>query len=242
MNKYINVISRIENENEDPNVIVYTGSFNPNDIIKKKGSKIIMTADVFYKILQLSTVTQTENRETGCFLYGIKIDNNSILLTAISQEDFATSSDNMAVDVTSNNLQDLNNKINNYTYDCVVHIHTHPNLDNEKYSPRDYSEQALYVYGYLQKHFQLPTKQITYLGGLITVGENKEQLSFIFYEAANKTYFRISDLYYYEKTDKTTRLYSIETYDNIAILSDTYIRKIDINKSYFKFINNIQKY
>ena len=88
----------------------------------------------------------------------------------------------------------------NDLYDVVVHVHTHPELGDE-YASDCYSNQDLYTYGYLQKHHQYGTYYTLFIGAMLNNHNGKENISFVYYDEEDKTFYKIPNIYYV-KTEK----------------------------------------
>lgn len=197
MNKYKDVVERIEDSTRDPNEVIYDGNYKIKEF-KPCQLEIIITDEITKKLEYLLEQTKKHSKEYGCFLYGNRLDDDTIYLTEKSNEDFISNKD--SIDVSLNNLYELRELLFNDLYDVVVHVHTHPELGDE-YASDCYSNQDLYTYGYLQKHHQYGTYYTLFIGAMLNNHNGKENISFVYYDEEDKTFYKIPNIYYV-KTEK----------------------------------------
>ena len=116
MNKFNNVISRIEDSSRDPLEVTYNGDFYIEDFISN--GVVILSFDVLKKLFNFYTDTMNNCSEYGCFLYGNRLDDGSIYLDCVSCFDFDVV-DSKMVNVSSDNIRELKSNLRNNLYNCV---------------------------------------------------------------------------------------------------------------------------
>lgn len=199
MNKYQKIIDKLNSTNpNETDSVMRENDFNPNDIISVKGSVVVLSKEVFRKLMNLLKDCKDNKREYGCFIFGKEIEHGVVLFDTLPETYFKSNVD--SIDATKDNIRELLEVIECGNYNSIAHIHTHPNLEGTV--SRNYSDQDLYVYGYLQKRFQNKNKSINYFGGLLTTLVGDEEISFVFYDELRESFYRIENIYIYENDNK----------------------------------------
>jgi len=198
MDKFYDVISRIEDENSDPKETVRDGLFYIDDFLDCD-LEIIVNSDVLEKIEDLLSATKEYKKEFGCFLYGNRLDDNTIYLTEFSYKDFISYED--FIEVSESNLYELRDLLKREMFDTVVHVHTHPELGDE-YMSCCYGAQDLYTYGYLQLYHQYSEYYTLFLGSMINSYNGEDNISFVYYDEEDKMFYKIPNIYYYKENEK----------------------------------------
>lgn len=226
MNKYQSIIDKINSTNiHETDTIMREANFNPSDISSIKGSVVVLSKEVFRKLMILLKKCKDNKREYGCFIFGKEIEHNVVLFDTLPETYFKSNVD--SIDVTKDNVRELLEVIENGSYKWVAHIHTHPNLEGTL--TRNYSDQDLYVYGYLQKKFQNKNNSINYLGGLLTTLVGDEEISFVFYDELRECFYRIENIYIYENEDKS--LFKLGTDNTVHVLNTKKLSKVVLDVS-----------
>lgn len=221
MNKYQEIIDKLKSTNpNEVNIQMNSANYNPNDIYAIAKSTIILSKEVFKVLLELLRKCKDNKREYGCFIFGNEIEENVVLFENNPKTFFKSNVD--SIDVTEENIKELLENIECGRYNTVAHIHTHPNL--EGVLPRNYSDQDLYVYGYLQKNFQNNNRNINYIGGLLTSLVGDEEISFVFYDELRESFYRFENIYIYENDDKT--LFNLDIDKVVYDLTSRKLRKL----------------
>ena len=221
MNKYQSIIDKINSTNiHETDTIMREANFNPRDISSIKDSVVVLSKEVFRKLMNLLKKCKDNKREYGCFIFGKEIEDNVVLFDTLPETYFKSNVD--SIDVTQDNVRELLEVIESNCYNSIAHIHTHPNLEGAL--TRNYSDQDLYVYGYLQKRFQNKNKSINYLGGLLTTLVGDEEISFVFYDDVLECFYRIENIYIYENDDKC--LFKLGTDNTVHVLNSKKLRKV----------------
>ena len=195
MNKFDDVVSRIEDENRDPKETIRDGFFYINDFLDCD-LEIIMNSDVLEKVENLLDKTKKYKKEFGCFLYGNRLDDKTIYLSEISFKDFISYND--YIEVSESNLYELRQLLVNNMFDTVVHVHTHPEL-GEDYMSCCYAAQDLYAYGHLQLYHQYSEFYTLFIGCMINSYNGNDNISFVYYDEEDKTFYKIPNVYYIDK-------------------------------------------
>lgn len=174
------------------NDILY-GVTNQFNFPELPNSRIILSEKVYRRLsadINLCAFSGNKELEYGTFLYGKEIKPNVIYFDIPSKYlDYEPSFRKFEVntDKYGNELgihKELMNNINQSTYDCIAHIHTHPYIGG---TCRFFSNQDLRTIQNLQKNFQPDNGNKKYFfGGLLTVGEENigetDEISFVFYD------------------------------------------------------------
>ena len=198
MNKFDDVVSRIEDENRDPRETIREGHYFVDDFLNCK-LEIIMNGDVLKKIEELLDKTKEYKKEFGCFLYGNRLDDDTIYLSEYSYKDFISHND--YIEVSESNLYELKYLLEKEMFDTVVHVHTHPELGDE-YMSCCYAAQDLYAYGHLQLYHQYSEYYTLFIGSMINSYKGNDNISFVYYDEEDKTFYKIPNVYYYEDKNK----------------------------------------
>lgn len=124
-----------------------------NDLNQKV--KIIFSKSCYEKIFEMSFGAMVNNREYGRFFVGRKISENpEVIYFDYNTSEFAPArgpmGEGMAVDVTDENYNELNNKINEYKLNgvkpVVLHFHSHARSAFFE----SFSDQDLHTYAKMQ--------------------------------------------------------------------------------------------
>jgi len=221
MNKYQSIIDKINSTNiHETDIIMREANFNPSDISSIKGSVVVLSKEVFRKLMNLLKNCKDNKREYGCFIFGKEIEHNVVLFDTLPETYFKSNID--SIDVTKDNVRELLEVIESNCYNFIAHIHIHSNLEGAL--TRNYSDQDLYVYGYLQKKFQYKNKSINYLGGLLTTLVGDEEISFVFYDELRECFYRIENIYIYENEDRS--LFKLGTDNTVHVLNTKKLSKV----------------
>ena len=121
----------------------------------------------------------------------------------IAYKDFLSYND--YIEVSDNNLYELSQLVGSDMFDTVVHVHTHPEL-GEEYMSCCYAAQDLYAYGYLQLYHQYSEYYTLYIGSMINSCNGKDNISFIYYDEEDKTFYKIPNIYYYNYCDENKKM------------------------------------
>ena len=185
------------------NDILY-GVTNQFNFPELPNSRIILSEKVYRRLsadINLCAFSGNKELEYGTFLYGKEIKPNVIYFDIPSKYlDYEPSFRKFEVntDKYGNELgihKELMNNINQSTYDCIAHIHTHPYIGG---TCRFFSNQDLRTIQNLQKNFQPDNGNKKYFfGGLLTVGEENigetDEISFVFYDE-NFGWYKITNI------------------------------------------------
>lgn len=202
MNKFDDVIRLVEDENRNPNGDVIEGYFFINEFIDCD-LEIVINNDILSKLEYFLDKTKKQKQEFGCFLYGNTLDDGVIYLTKISDKDFLSHRD--YIEVSDDNLDELSELVGNDVFDTVVHVHTHPELGDE-YMSCCFAAQDLYAYGYLQLYHQYSEYYTLYIGSVINSYNGEDNISFVYYDEDDKTFYKIPNVYYYNYSDSNKKL------------------------------------
>ena len=186
---------------------------------KKINTKIVFNERCTNKLLSfIDLVLNTDYREYGTYFYG-NLCGNLIYIDDF-YSDFQLADGlfkNGAVDVTKQNLEELDNKTEKSKTknpcDVVMHFHTHPDhVIDESGSVIDpasqlMSEQDLYSYGYHQKYLQpVSNNPVVFIGGMISKNNNNPEFSIVFYDDIRKCFFNIGDNIYLTHNSELSKL------------------------------------
>lgn len=209
-------------ENGEFDTVLSSTSFDHRMFPDLPDGKIILTGEVFQKILDLLKATRTTMLEHGLFFYGHKTSENLLLIDDVAQFEFETGE--KEVFIGRDLAYEMLSKIEN-GYDIVLHFHTHPSYENCCF--RNFSDQDLYLYGFCQSRFDFRRRGVSFLGGMGCSFDLSGELKFVSYDERLRQYFKINDVYYSDQSDfmKIGSLDSIPT-----IRSDTVERVSALEK------------
>ena len=162
-----------------------------------KNIKIVLSKKIYKKLIKLAKNSNNlNNEEYGCYLFGKK-DNTTIYFNKINKKQ---SPRNINTFKTTPSMQkEILHNMNHKNIDFICHVHTHSN-DFNTYSKTP-SNQDLYLYAWLQE--QLSNDNTNFIGALITPTEYNfsfNDLCFIFYNKDNKKFYKITNIYYLDKS------------------------------------------
>lgn len=179
---------------------VLTGATNHFNFKSLPNGRIILSEEAYLRLngcINLCAFSGQEELEYGTFLYGKEIQPNVIYFDVPSKyDDYIPSKREFDVNRTMMHNELINN-VENSTYDCIAHIHTHPYIGG---TCRFFSNQDLNMIKKLQADYQPKTsnKRVYFFGGLLTISSSnkpeEDEISFVYYDANVGSWFKITDI------------------------------------------------
>ena len=182
---------------------------------KMKNSQIIITEEVFRRLIKITQLSRSKKEEHMCLLYGADMNNNRILFHTVNQsEDYKTFGGG-SDDPTKHGIQigdselkkELQSWIDlNKSGAVICDIHTHPsgiNGDNTHF--RMFSNSDLD--SSIKRSKLLITKGIQEITGLIAVDRERgnSTISFVWYDIANNRFYRVENVYVVKHNKQTNK-------------------------------------
>ena len=180
------------------------GKVNQYYFDKKQNSKIIITEEIYKRLIELTQLTRIKKEEEMCLLLGKEMKNNVILFDKINQKtdytSFGGGSDNdfeHGIEIGDGELKnELYEWIEQHEEGAVIcDIHTHPsgvNGDNINY--RMLSNRDLITE--IKRSKLLNNEGIQSIAGMIAVDREKgnSTISFVWYDRENNKFYRMENL------------------------------------------------
>ena len=201
------ILNKLETSYVDNNNLLKGVSIDQRTDLKKLNTKIVFSEKASKKLLSMvKNVARTDSREYGVYFFGNTY--NGFIYFDSYGSDFELSDgvyENGAVDVTPQNLEELEQKIEKRFTDkpcnSVMHFHTHPdtifiNGVSAEIHPLVMSQNDLYSYGYHQKYLQ-PTSgnKVLFLGGMLSKNHNSPEFSIVTFDPVEEEFYYINNIF-----------------------------------------------
>lgn len=201
------ILNRLETSVVDNNNLLQGTSINQRTDFKKISTKIVFSEKASKKLLSIvKSVISTDSREYGVYFFG-NVYNGFVFFDDYGS-DFALADgvyENGAVDVTPQNLEELDQKTEKRYTDkpcnAVMHFHTHPDTIYENgvpavIHPLVMSQNDLYSYGFHQKYLQPESgNKVLYFGGMLSKNHNSPEFSIVTFDADNEEFYYMNDIF-----------------------------------------------
>ena len=194
------------------NSLLETCSIDQYKLPDIPGGKIVLSNKVYKRLYRYAynsnDLDSSIMTEFGGYLYGKEYSANEVYF---SNNNTAKADNSSCAFETPERLsKELQDIIAYTSYDCIAHVHTHPFLDGH-YSLFP-SNQDLYLYASLQENFNRSTRNVYFLGGLITPltrpGSDirMNDICFIFYDKNLSKFYKCDNIFYEDVNRNTKEL------------------------------------
>lgn len=204
------ILNKLETNVVDNDNLLTGVSINQRTDFNRLNAKIVFNERTTKKLKSMVTnVTNTDSREYGVYFFGNIC--NGIFYFDDFGSDFALANgvyENGAVDVTQQNLKELDEKTEkkytNNPCNAVMHFHTHPDTIYENgvpavIHPLVMSQNDLYSYGFHQKYLQPNSgNTVRYLGGMLSKNHNKPEFNVVTFDVSREEFFYMNDVFIVE--------------------------------------------